>query len=94
MSFASDVYSSKTRKPIVATFCAETRRGFAKGIRCVIQGIANRQEKQRLALELENALDDTQMQLLESTYVPTLHWERVQVDPAFKHRGIVVRWSL
>ncbi len=93
MSFASDVYSIKTRKPIVVTFCEETRRGYAKGIRCVITGLSNRQECQRLALELENALGND-MQLLGSTYVPVLHWELVQVDPALKHRGISVRWQI
>jgi hypothetical protein len=94
MSFASDVYSIKTRKPIVATFCEETRRGYARGIRCVITGLSNRQECQRLALELENALDDTHMQLFNRTYVPTLRMSMVQVDPALKHRGIVVRWQV
>ncbi len=94
MSFASDVYSIKTRKPIVVTFCEETRRGYAKGIRCIIQGIANRVEQKRLALELENALDDTRMQLWGSTYVPMLHWEQVQIDPALKHRGITVHWQV
>ena len=95
MSFVSDVYSSKkTRMPIVITFCEETRRGYAKGIRCIVKGIANRVEQKRLALELENALDDSHMQLLGSTYVPTLRWADVQVDPALKHRGISVRWSL
>ena len=94
MSFASDVYSSKTRKPIVATFCEETRRGYARGIRCIVTGLSNRQERQRLALELENALDDTDMQLLNNTYVPALHMGLVQVDPALKHRGIIVRWQI
>ncbi len=94
MSFVADVYSSKTRKPIVVTFCEETRRGYARGIRCMVQGIANRVEQKRLALELENALDNAHMQLLGETYVPTLHWEQVQIDPALKHRGIVVRWAV
>ncbi len=88
MSFVSDVYSSKkTRMPIVVTFCEETRGGYAKGIRCVVTGLSNRHECKRLALELENALDDTHMQLLGSTYVPTLRWAEVQIDPALKHRG-------
>ena len=95
MSFVSDVYSSKkTRMPIVVTFCEETRRGYARGIRCIVQGIANRVEQKRLALELENALDSADMQLLGDTYVPTLRWEQVQIDPALKHRGISVRWLL
>ncbi len=95
MSFVSDVYSSKkTRMPIVVTFCLETRRGYAQGIRCVVKGIANRLEQKRLALELENALDNAHMQLLGETYVPTLRWEQVQIDPALKHRGISVRWAM
>ena len=94
MSFVSDVYSMKTRKPIVATFCEETRRGYARGIRCMVKGIANRVEQKRLALELENALDNADMQLLNNTYVPALHMGLVQVDPALKHRGIVVRWQI
>ena len=92
--FVADVYSSETRKPIIVTFCEETRRGYARGIRCMVQGIANRVEQKRLALELENALDNAHMQLLGETYVPTLHWEQVQIDPALKHRGIVVRWAV
>jgi hypothetical protein len=41
MSFVSDVYSSKkARMPIVVTFFEETRRGYAKGIRCVVTGLS------------------------------------------------------